>query len=55
MGRGASVPHLNRTLSAGPPRFVPGGLFGSASPDWNQGNAIDRSATRGETLRCGFN
>jgi hypothetical protein len=24
MGRGASVPHVNRTLSAGPPRFVPG-------------------------------
>jgi hypothetical protein len=32
-----------------------GGLFGIASPDWNQVNAIDRSATRGETLRCGFN
>ena len=34
---------------------MPGGPFGDASPGWNQVNAIDRSATRGEALRCGFN
>jgi hypothetical protein len=39
----------NIQLSSYPGRSLPqaGGFFGNASPDWNQVNAIDGSATRG--------